>query len=102
MGRKQRQQQIRALLPRRGRTARIQPGLPPGTLVKGTSAEMPTIDVTTFDRTRAETQKVATIDEALARLGQGGVTWINVDRTEAYRRRLDEIEETLPEGVRLA
>jgi magnesium transporter len=79
MGRKQRQQQIRALLPRRGRTARIQPGLPPGTLVKGTSAEMPTIDVTTFDRTRAETQKVATIDEALARLEQGGVTWINVD-----------------------
>jgi magnesium transporter len=79
MGRKQRQQQLRALLPRRGRTARIQPGVPPGTLVAATAGEMPTIDVTTFDHAKAETQKVATIDEALAKLGQGGVTWINVD-----------------------
>ena len=79
MGRKQRQQQLRTLLPRRGRTARIQPGVLPGTLVASTAAEMPTIDVTTFDRGKADTQKVATIDEALAKLGQGGVTWINVD-----------------------
>src|SRR5262245_50461961 len=69
----------RALLPQRGRTARIQPGVPPGTLVAGASAEMPTIDVTTFDRARGETQKVGTLDEALTRLGQGAVTWINID-----------------------
>jgi magnesium transporter len=79
MSRKPRQQRGRALLPQRGRTARIQPGTPPGTLVAGASAEMPTIDVTTFDRTKAEMQKVATLDEALARLGQSAVTWINID-----------------------
>ena len=61
MSRKARQQRGRALLPQRGRTARIQPGTPPGTLVAGVSAEMPTIDVTTFDRTKAEMQKVATL-----------------------------------------
>jgi ribosomal-protein-alanine N-acetyltransferase len=30
------------------------------------------------------------------------IMWTDDVRTEAYRRRLDEIEETLPEGVRLA
>ena len=48
---------------------RIRPGVLPGTLLAGASAEMPTIDVTTFDRAHGETQKVATLDEALARLG---------------------------------
>jgi len=79
MSRKARQQRGRALLPQRGRTARIQPGTPPGTLVAGASAEMPTIDVTTFDRTKVAMQKVGTLDEALARLGQSAVTWINID-----------------------
>ena len=79
MSRRQRQQRVRAILPQRGRRTRIQPGAPPGTLVAGAAAEMPTIDVTTFDRTKAETQTVATLDEALARLGQSAVTWINVD-----------------------
>jgi magnesium transporter len=69
----------KAIQPQRGRTARIRPGVPPGTLVAGASAEMPTIDVTTFDRIHGETQKVATLDEALARLGQSAVTWINID-----------------------
>ena len=69
----------RALLPQRGRTARIQPGVPPGTLVAGASAEMPTIDVTTFDRARGESQTVATLDEALARVGRGAVAWLNID-----------------------
>ena len=30
------------------------------------------------------------------------IMWTDDVRTQAYRRRLDEIEETLPEGVRLA
>jgi ribosomal-protein-alanine N-acetyltransferase len=30
------------------------------------------------------------------------IMWTDDVRTEAYRHRLDEIEETLPEGVRLA
>ena len=77
---KRRQQYLRAALGvRRPRVSRIRPGAPPGTLVAVESSGPPVIEVRTFGRAGLEEQRVATIDEALARLVPGAVTWINID-----------------------
>jgi magnesium transporter len=77
---RRRQQHLRAVLgPRRTRVSRIRPGTPPGTLVATESAQPPVVGVVRFDRNGVEDERVPTIDAALARLGLGGVTWINVD-----------------------
>src|SRR5882724_3597203 len=77
---KRRQQYLRAALGvRRPRVSRIRPGAPPGTLVAVESSGPPVIEVRTFGRDGLEEQRVATIDEALARLVPGAVTWINID-----------------------
>jgi len=68
-----------ALGARRPRVSRIQPGAPPGTLVAAVSAQPPVIHVMSFDRSGVGEDRVDTIDAALARLGPGIVTWINVD-----------------------
>jgi magnesium transporter len=77
---RRRQQHLRAALGvRRPRVSRIRPGAPPGTLVAAESAAPPVIHVVTFGRDRVTEDRVDTIDEALARLAPGVVTWINVD-----------------------
>ena len=79
MNLKRRQQHLRAALGVRRRVSRIRPGAPPGTLTALESAQPPVIDVLVFDRQHVEEERVATVDAALARLGGGAVTWINVD-----------------------
>jgi magnesium transporter len=77
---RRRQQHLRAALgPRRPRVSRIRPGTPPGTLVAAESAEPPAVSVVSFGRNGLEEERAPTIDAALARLGLGGVTWINID-----------------------
>jgi magnesium transporter len=76
---KRRQQHLRAALGVRRRVPRIRPGALPGTLTALESAQPPVIDVIVFDRGHVEEERVATIDAALARLGGGVITWINVD-----------------------
>ncbi len=75
-----RQQHLRAALGvRRPRSARIRPGAPPGTLVASETAAPPVIDVTSLGGGALEVVRVPTIDDALARLTPGSVTWINID-----------------------
>ena len=76
---KRRQQHLRAALGVRRRVSRIRPGAPPGTLTPLESAQPPVIDVIVFDRGHVKEQRVATVDAALARLGGGAITWINID-----------------------
>jgi magnesium transporter len=53
--------------------------VPPGTLVAVEAAQAPVIHVIVFGRDGCQEQAVATIDDALARVVPGAVSWINVD-----------------------
>ena len=64
---------------RRPRMARIRPGTLPGALVPVEAAERPTLEVITFGRDGVHEERPATIDDALARVTPGAVTWINID-----------------------
>lgn len=76
---KRRERQRRpALGPRRRRTG-IRPGTPPGTLIRAEHAEPPRISVVTFSRADVEEAHDVTVDEALARVHPGQVTWIDID-----------------------
>ena len=76
---KRRERHLRATVaPRRRRTG-IRPGTPPGTLVRAESAEPPRISVIAFSRAEVVETRDLTVPEALARVGPGQVTWINVD-----------------------
>src|SRR5262245_55153823 len=80
MNAKRRQRHLRAALGRRRpRVSRIRPGAPPGTLVAVEAAQAPVIHVIVFGRDGCQEQAVATIDDALARIVPGAVSWINVD-----------------------
>lgn len=59
--------------------SRIRPGALPGTLTPAETAETPRISVLTFTRARVDEAAVAGVDEAVARLAPGAITWINVD-----------------------
>src|SRR5438445_4073266 len=64
---------------RRSRVARVRPGTPPGTLV---AAGVPTparISVVAYNREGATERPDVGVDDALAAVAPGGVTWINVD-----------------------
>ena len=75
-----RRRRVRALLgTRRRRVARMRPGAMPGTLVRPDSAEKPTISVIAFSRDAVTERTAITVDEALALVVPGGLTWINVD-----------------------
>jgi magnesium transporter len=80
MNLKRRQLHLRAAIGgRRPRVTRIRPGTPPGTLVAAESAELPVISVIVLGPDATTETRVATLDEALARLTPGVVTWINID-----------------------
>jgi magnesium transporter len=64
---------------RRTRVRRAQPGLPPGTLVAAAAPAPPRLTVISWSRTGATEDRVAGVDEALAKVVPGNVTWINVD-----------------------
>ena len=74
-----RQQRRAALGVRRPRVSRIRPGSLPGTLVAAESAQPPVIDVATVNRDGVAEDRVASIDDALARMTPGELTWINID-----------------------
>jgi magnesium transporter len=59
--------------------ARIRPGVLPGTLSPGETAEAPTLETITFGRDGVRRQPADSIDAALARLVPGTVTWLNID-----------------------
>ena len=80
MNSKRRQRHVRATLGRRRpRVSRIRPGAPPGTLMAVEAAQAPVIHVIVFGRDGFDEAHPATVDEALARVVPGSVTWINVD-----------------------
>jgi magnesium transporter len=62
---------------RRGRLARLP--TPPGAPLKTEAPGPVRISVMTWSRVAVAEERVATVDEALAKLAPGGVTWINVD-----------------------
>jgi len=75
-----RQRHLRAALAvRRPRAPHIRPGALPGTLTHVDAAELPTIHVITFGRDGVQESRPDTIDDALARLVPGVVTWIHID-----------------------
>jgi magnesium transporter len=75
-----RRRRVRALLgTRRRRVARMRPGAMPGTLIRPDAAEKPTISVIAFSRDAVTERTAITVDEALALVVPGGLTWINVD-----------------------
>ncbi|HEU5323467.1 MAG TPA: CorA family divalent cation transporter, partial [Methylomirabilota bacterium] len=74
-----RQQRRAALGVRRPRVSRIRPGSLPGTLVAAESAQPPVIDVATVNRDGVAEDRVASIDDALARMTPGELTWVNID-----------------------
>ena len=75
-----RRRRVRALLgTRRRRVARMRPGAMPGTLVRPDAAEKPTISVIAFGPESITERTDITVDEALALVSPGGLTWINID-----------------------
>ena len=74
-----RRRRVRAMLGPRRRRVRMRPGALPGTLVGVESAEKPTISVIAFNRDTVTERTGVTVDEALALVVAGGLTWINVD-----------------------
>jgi magnesium transporter len=75
-----RRRRVRALLgTRRRRVVRVRPGAMPGTLVRPDSAEKPTLSVIAFSREAVTERTAVTVDEALALVAPGALTWINVD-----------------------
>jgi magnesium transporter len=74
-----RRRRVRAMLGPRRRRVRMRPGALPGTLVGVESAEKPTISVIAFNRDTVTERTGVTVDEALALVAVGGLTWINVD-----------------------
>ena len=74
-----RRRRVRAMLGPRRRRVRLRPGALPGTLVGVESAEQPTITVIAFNRDTVTERTAVTVDEALALVAVGGLTWINVD-----------------------
>jgi magnesium transporter len=75
-----RRRRVNAMLgQRRRRVLRVRPGALPGTLVGLESAEKPTITVIAFNRDTVTERTGVTVDEALALVVPGGLTWINVD-----------------------
>ncbi len=64
---------------RRARVRRTDIGAPPGTLVAPEAAAPVRVSVITWSRTGATEDRVASVDEALAKIVPGNVTWINVD-----------------------
>lgn len=65
---------------RRGPVAAIRPGTAPGTLAASPGAGAPArLHLIAFTRERVTERDPATVDEALAALAPGVVTWINVD-----------------------
>ena len=66
------------------RRPRIRPGTMPGTLVPHEDALAPArLTVIRFSREAFEERDVATVDEAVAAVLPGAVTWINVDGLDA-------------------
>jgi magnesium transporter len=75
-----RRRRVRAMLgTRRRRVARMRPGALPGTLLRHEAAEKPTISVIAFGRETVTERTGVTVEEALALVAPGGLTWINVD-----------------------
>ena len=74
-----RRRRVRAMLGPRRRRVRMRPGALPGTLVGVESAEKPTITVIAFNRDTVTERSGVTVDEALAMVAVGGLTWINID-----------------------
>jgi magnesium transporter len=66
------------------RRPRIRPGTMPGTLVPHEDARAPArLAVMRFSRDALDEREVASVDEAVAAVVPGGVTWINVDGLDA-------------------
>jgi len=64
---------------RRQRVARVQPGTPPGTLVAAVPPTPAHVSVIAYNREGATERRDIAVDDALAAVAPGGVTWINVD-----------------------
>src|SRR5206468_3869161 len=64
---------------RRHRVARVRPGTQPGTLVAAGTPAPARVSVIAYNREGATERRDVTIDDGLAALAPGGVTWINVD-----------------------
>src|SRR6266481_5907215 len=64
---------------RRSRVARVRPGTPPGTLVAAGAPTPARISVVAYNREGATERPDVRVDDALAAVAPGGVTWINVD-----------------------
>src|SRR6266478_5815822 len=64
---------------RRSRVARVRPGAPPGTLVAAGAPTPAHISVLAYNREGATERPDVGVDDALAAVAPGGVTWINVD-----------------------
>ena len=64
---------------RRSRVARVRPGAPPGTLVAAGAPTPARISVLAYNREGATERPDVGVDDALAAVVPGGVTWINVD-----------------------
>ena len=64
---------------RRSRVARVRPGTPPGTLVAAGAPTPARISVVAYNREGATERPDVGVDDALAAVAPGGVTWINVD-----------------------
>src|SRR5205809_2589088 len=63
----------------RHRVARVRPGTQPGTLVAAGTPAPARVSVIAYNREGATERRDVTIDDGLAALAPGGVTWINVD-----------------------
>ena len=59
--------------------ARVRPGAPPGTLVAAGAPTPARISVLAYNREGATERPDVGVDDALAAVAPGGVTWINVD-----------------------
>src|SRR5437879_5604174 len=64
---------------RRSRVARVRPGAPPGTLVAAGAPTPARSSVLAYSREGATERPEVGVDDALAAVAPGGVTWINVD-----------------------
>src|SRR5438128_12257136 len=64
---------------RRQRVARVRPGTPPGTLVAAGPPMPAHVSVLAYNRESATERRDVGVDDALAAVSPGGVTWINVD-----------------------
>ena len=78
---RRRKQDVRAALGgrHRPRAARIRPGTPPGTLAAGEAAQPPTLETIVLGRDGVRRRRADSIDDALARIVPGAVTWLNID-----------------------